>query len=185
MAKDYTTSIWDLSKNEIGAITGADVVYPKGVTGSYSGALEISEDAKYGKKALRFDFTNTEFSGTGDRINEHSLSPVYNATLNIIPRTYAPYVTGIKLIVNKQSASRVLYNFGVTDGSNFSKKGEGANSAFDADKNGYITISLNPANLYKCASWHAGAYSDPRGESLLYDCFFIGILFRLYEISVG
>ena len=179
MAKDYTTSMWDLSKNELGAITGADVKYSKGVTASYSGALEIVEDAKYGKKALRFDLTNTEFTKTGDRINENSLSPVYNATLNLIPSTYAPYVTGIKLIVNKQSASKVLYNFGVTDGSNYSKLGEGANSVFGADKNGYVTIELNPANLYKCASYHAGAYSDPRSGSKWDDGSFKGLFLRM------
>jgi len=180
MAKDYKASIWDLSDNEIGAIANADIIYPKGVNVSgYSGALEIANDAKYDKKVLRFDLTNTAFSATGDRLNENNLSPRYNAVLNIIPSTYAKYVTGIKLIVNKQSSSKVLYNFGVSDGSNYSKLGEGANSAFAANKNGYEIISLNPANLYKCSSYYAGAYSDPRKGAKWNDGAFTALFLRM------
>lgn len=170
-------SAWDLSANELGTIAGSAVKYNKGTTGNaYSGALEIVEDERYGTKALRFDLANTEFTNkdggdedtlpdNGGRLNEHSYSPTYQAIANVIPSTYVPYIDSIKIRFNKQTESNVRYNFGVTDGSQYSKLGDGANSTLGASDTGYVTKILNPDDLYKCSSYQAGGYSDPRNGS--------------------
>lgn len=161
MPVTQTVSLWDLSKNEIG--TTENIKYGRGtMVSGYTGALEVVE-GKNGKNALRFDFDNTTFNKVHDRINEGGLSPVYEVKLSILPPQYAPYIDNIKIKFNKQTESRVPYNFGVWADGTYSKLREGANSVMDADTLGTTVIDLNPDSLYKCDSWGAGAYSDPTG----------------------
>lgn len=166
MAISKKVSLWDLSANELGTPTDA-IKYPDGVTqSSYTGATQIVNGTYVNQKALRLDLANTTFandnSANDGRINENYYSPVYKVQLNIIPSTYIPYIDSITLKVNKQSESNVRYSFGYTDGTNYSKFGEGANFTFGATTTGYKAVTYAPSDLYICGNWQAGAYSDPR-----------------------
>ena len=153
-------SVWDLSANALGTTT--NIKYAEGTAqDSYSGAMEIVKGTN-GKEVLRLDYDKTTFTigkDSGDRYMEHTVRPLYIVRINGISEYYIPFIEQITLKVNKQSSSKVLYNFGVTDGSNYSKNSDW-NPKFADTTTGAVTVTYNVDNLYKCG-WHqTGAYSE-------------------------
>lgn len=138
----------------------------------YAGALEIVSSTNTDKNAIRFDLTNTEFTnndGDGDgapdnegRFTEKGYKPIYNLYLDV--SAYAPYIDSIGITFNNQSTKNIRYNFGVSDGTNYSKiVGKDRNSTLAPTDTGIQAIEINTDNLYRCSFHQTGSWS-PQGE---------------------
>ncbi len=163
-----------LNLDQIGTgVIGTDVDYPAGVVvdSEIEATKTVVADEK-GNKGIEIDLGSTTFtrgSGNLDKITQGGYSPVYKLKFIDIPSTYVKYIDDIKIKMNKSADSQahIIYNFGVTDGSNYSKQGNNSNSNVGSTTTGAITTKYNPStDLSVVSEWNAGAYG---GSSTLWD----------------
>lgn len=144
---------------------GSFSLYPTGVSEfkannvpQFSGEKSVITNTD-GKKALKLDLSSTEFSYNTeetDKILQGGYNQVYSIKLEI-PTNHIPFINKINFKYEKQSKDALLYNFGVSDGTNFSKEGAMGNKVISAETNGVGNVILDPATLNFATTWQAGA----------------------------
>ena len=162
-------SVWDFEDEELGTMTDLSA-YPFGIREfeakgetQFNGTKSIVENDS-GKKVLELDLGSTTFTrGTSntDKLFQGSYSPIYSIKISSIPRTYTKYITNITVKFDKQTEAYIPYNFGVTDGTNWSKQNENG-VVMKTDASGPITVSYDPtSDLYRVSDmWSAGSWSN-------------------------
>lgn len=156
MPIDKEFSIFDLSSAPLGTV--AD--YPDGMAAfkhSATDAVQKVIETESGKKALEIDLVSGGFTGGDSRLTaqdgKQGYSPWYGIGIDI-PGGYIPYVTAVTFKVTKNTNAGICYNFGVTDGASFSKKGAGENTTMSAATTGEQTITYTMDQLNKVNDWY-------------------------------
>lgn len=162
LPEERTYNLFDLSNHANGTLT----TYPEGVYESKANGRaqfagnKIVYTKSSGKKALKLDLASTTFSyGTSnlDKILQGEYNQVYAIKLKI-PAYHVPFITKIALKYEKQSTDEIIFNIGVSDGTNYSKAGTNANTRVQSGTNGEGVKEYNPATLNITSAWQAGAY---------------------------
>lgn len=163
--------VFDFSDIPEGELT----TYPEGVVEErYRGGRELyPAEAKSvvtneeGKKVFKLDCTKTPitYTSSGNRFEEHKFSRVHSMKIDI-PANHVKLVRSISITFNKQTTGKLVYNFGVTDGTMYSKHTDSNNASIAAGEAtmGKTTITLIPYNLYRYDNYAAGAYKQ-KGET--------------------
>lgn len=150
---EKTVSLLDLSGLSSGEISelpyGMASINAKDIKDNYTGSRHIA--VVDGKKVLRqnFDvkasaFTTNNLSGTGNG----KLALAVN-----VPSTYLPYLEYISLDYNNATNSNLRFEFGIYNGTNYSKKTD-VNNRLEGN------VKYSPLNLYKVGEWGAVAWMD-------------------------
>lgn len=191
IATTETYDLLNLDEMELGMV-GTDSAYADGVeefmikngsssndmTKAYSGSKEVIENAD-GSRSLKLDLTSIEFSrsatdtqATRNRIFEggyHNTNGTVYMLKLAVPSNHVHLVDSIKIGVNKQTTADVVYAFGVTDGTYYSKIGNSANYYYDGTSTGYIGVEVaNFRNSRMLAGSGIGYYretSDRLGDN--------------------
>lgn len=126
---------------------------------SFNGDMEVV-DLGEGAKGLKVS-TKT-MTGTGsDKIAEGSYENMFGIKLNV-PAASVALAKGIKLKINKQTNKTIVYNFGITDGSNYSKVSETNSMLYDDAAATDITVERTMSQLKKNDDeWYWGHWGNP------------------------
>ncbi len=181
-----TFNLLDMSSYEVGAFDGT---YPTGIIEKtvygrkqFSGNKTVVADAD-GNKSLQLDLGSDTFSrgsGDHDKIIQGGYDPMYQIQLSNIPASHIPYISEISLEMEKSvdSQAYIIYNFGVTDGEYYSKKGSGGNVTVTAETTGNIVCKYNPTEqLSKTTVYYSGSWQS--AASALWDSSYTGLFLWL------
>lgn len=185
-----TYDLLDLSDAALGTVEGTS--YPDGVSEiafdvpQHTGEKQVVENAD-GKKVLQLDLSDftfdTSVGGKVERIFSRGSATGYNEAYSIlaanIPAAHIPYISSINLKLKKSedSDSRIAFEYGVTDGSNWSRV-DGYANQYVWDK-GTNEFSFNPDSLHKVAKWKVQQYSNTIDSAAGWDDTFTGIFLTL------
>ena len=150
---EKTVSLLDLSGLSSGEISelpdGMASINAKDIKDNYTGSRHIA--AVDGKKVLRqnFDIAASAFT-------KNNLSETGNGKLALtvnVPSAYLPYLEYISLDYNNATNSNLRFEFGIYNGTNYSKKTD-VNDRLEGN------VKYSPLNLYKVGEWGAVAWMD-------------------------
>ncbi len=150
---EKTVSLLDLSGLSAGEISelpyGMASINAKDIKDNYTGSRYIAEID--GKKVLRQNF-DVEASA----FTTNNLSETGNGKLALavnVPSAYLPYLEYISLDYNNATNSNLRFEFGIYNGTNYSKKTD-VNDRLEG------TVKYSPLNLYKVSEWGAVAWMN-------------------------
>lgn len=150
---EKTVSLLDLSGLSAGEISelpdGMASINVKDIKDNYTGSRYIAEVD--GKKVLR-----QKFDVEASAFTTNNLSATGNGKLALavnVPSAYLPYLEYISLDYNNATNSNLRFEFGIYNGTNYSKKTD-VNDRLEG------TVKYSPLNLYKVSEWGAVAWMN-------------------------
>lgn len=180
----------DFSKADVGDFSVSQ--YPVGVsemafdTPQHTGAKKIVENYK-GNKVLQIDLNDftwdSSCGGKYERIYSAGQAAGYNEAYSIkltdIPEQYIPYITKINLKLRKSedSDARIAFEFGVTDGTKYSRVDQYANQY--VWNKGTNSFNYNPDNLHNVEKWKVQQWSSTINSAPGWDDTFTGLFLTL------
>ena len=176
-----TYQLLDLSDCELGMMTdypaGMSEFFATNSSGStfykeYAGTKEVIEKED-GSRALKLDLTSATFKRSASEGSADSYrlfqggyqnGSIYALKLDV-PANHVPLIDTINLKLDKQTSAMVIWNFGVTDGTNYAKDGLNRNEYIaEPDVLGVTTTSYYPGDLYAMNGYSVGAYNNPNSD---------------------
>lgn len=150
---EKTVSLLDLSGHSSGEISelpdGMASINAKDIKDNYTGSRHIA--TVDGKKVLRQNFDVAASAFTTNNLSETGNGKIAMAVN--VPSTYLPYLEYISLDYNNATNSNLRFEFGIYNGTNYSKKAD-VNDRLEGN------VKYSPLNLYKVGEWGAVAWMD-------------------------
>lgn len=150
---EKTVSLLDLSEHSSGEISelpyGMASINAKDIKDNYTGSRHIA--TVDGKKVLRQNFDVAASAFTTNNLSETGNGKIAMAVN--VPSTYLPYLEYISLDYNNATNSNLRFEFGIYNGTNYSKKAD-VNDRLEGN------VKYSPLNLYKVGEWGAVAWMD-------------------------
>ena len=150
---EKTISLLDLSGHSSGEISelpyGMASINAKDIKDNYTGSRHIA--TVDGKKVLRQNFDVKASAFTTNNLSETGNGKIALAVN--VPSTYLPYLEYISLDYNNATNSNLRFEFGIYNGTNYSKKTD-VNNRLEGN------VKYSPLNLYKVGEWGAVAWMD-------------------------
>lgn len=150
---EKAVSLLDLSGLSSGEISelpdGMASINAKDIKDNYTGSRHIA--AVDGKKVLRQNFDVKASAFTKNNLSETGNGKLA-LTVNV-PSAYLPYLEYISLDYNNATNSNLRFEFGIYNGTNYSKKTD-VNDRLEGN------VKYSPLNLYKVGEWGAVAWMD-------------------------
>lgn len=150
---EKTISLLDLSGHSSGEISelpyGMASINAKDIKDNYTGSRHIA--TVDGKKVLRQNFDVKASAFTTNNLSETGNGKLALAVN--VPSTYLPYLEYISLDYNNATNSNLRFEFGIYNGTNYSKKTD-VNNRLEGN------VKYSPLNLYKVGEWGAVAWMD-------------------------
>ena len=150
---EKTVSLLDLSGHSSGEISelpdGMASINAKDIKDNYTGSRHIA--TVDGKKVLRQNFDVAASAFTTNNLSETGNGKLALAVN--VPSTYLPYLEYISLDYNNATNSNLRFEFGIYNGTNYSKKTD-VNNRLEGN------VKYSPLNLYKVGEWGAVAWMD-------------------------
>lgn len=175
-------NLLDMSHAKVGPITTAD--YPTGVAEyEFDANLPMLPNAEgvrnvalnsHGKKVFRLDLSKVPFERTKDDKNyignTAGYKPLYYIKLTDIPDKHIPYIEDIAIKMRKSSnTTKVVYEFGVTNGSALSRQSLDSNFAIAPSNTSRVVHEINPKKLKKVQNkWRVTGYHQGGWDSWNY-----------------
>ena len=114
------------------------------LSNDFEGDKQIVSDSN-GKKGLKLDFSNTVMT-FGDSQRSSIIGGEYGEVYGLklkIPTNHLPLIENINFKYEKHSNNKIIYNFGVTDGTYLSKSGSYGNTVIPAEFTGEAEVEIN------------------------------------------
>lgn len=158
---EKTVSLLDLSGLSAGEISelpdGMAGFSASSIDNNYTGTKEIVTDES-GNKVFRQNFNVAAAAASDVKANQLYQGTKQTVAFTLdIPAVYAPYISTVNLDVTNTSESNLVYEFGITDGTTYSKR-DGVNSVLAANTS--ASLKQNPKALYKVEAKMIAWYCD-------------------------
>ena len=158
---EKTVSLLDLSGLSAGEISelpdGMAGFSASSIDNNYTGTKEIVTDES-GNKIFRQNFNVAAAAASNAKANQIYQGTKQTVAFTLdIPAVYAPYISTVNLDITNTSESNLVYEFGITDGTTYSKR-DGVNSVLAANTS--ASLKQNPKALYKVEAKTIAWYCD-------------------------